>query len=719
MADLLCELGTEELPAGFVASAEAYLLEEVPAALARFRLTHGNVEVFVTPRRLAFRVADLAHSQSALCERLWGPPKSVAFGADGQPTKAAEAFARRLELDVHALEVLEQPGKEGIYLSAERREAGRPASEIISAWLPELWQKVPFTKVMRWGAGVGPFGRPVQWLLCLLGDAVLPCTFAGVSAADHQTWGHRVLSEGAVSVTDASAYVEALRGASVIASAAERRTLITEAANALAASVGAQLCEQATLDECVHLVEAPHVMLGSFEPRFLELPERLVEAVLTGHQKYLPLRRLSDSALDNRYLNVINLPSTPEIVAGNDRVLRARLEDAAFFIAEDQKAGLEARRQGLGRVVFHRKLGTLEDKVERLRALLCLAPESERESVAREAANLAKADLLTLSVGEFPELEGDFGGWLLRKEKPRVAQAIAEHYRPRGASDSLPESVAGAWLAVADRMDTLVGCLAVGEKPTGSQDPFALRRAALGILRIGVHGPIDVNLEAWFDASYNAHASQSDSSQGVPTAAVSQEHASDGKSNSTAKTSKLATREAAYRRFQEFVSSRFESWLKQSLTAEAAALGVARLESGARVREAYATANALEVMRQNDAYADCRALMQRFGNLAQKAEGSAPVGTQTPATAPPAEHALAAAVASVGTWEHPAGAPLTAEDLAASISAHALRAYASLAAASAAFFEEVLVMDPDPEVRQRRLGLVSAAHRVFGPLGAA
>ncbi len=702
MADFLCELGTEELPAGFVASAEAYLLEEVPAALARFRLTHGKVDVFVTPRRLAFRVADVAESQSALCERLWGPPKSVAFGADGQPTKAAEAFARRLERDVHALEVLEQPGKEGLYLSAERREAGRPASEILSAWLPELWQKVPFTKVMRWGADVGPFGRPVQWLLCLLGDAVLPCTFAGVSAVDHRTWGHRVLSDGAVTVANAGAYVEALRGASVIASAAERRALITETATALAESVGAQLCEQATLDECVHLVEAPHLMLGSFEPRFLDLPDRLVEAVLTGHQKYLPLRRMSDDALDNRYLNVINLPSTPEIVAGNDRVLRARLEDAAFFIAEDQKAGLEARSQGLGRVVFHRKLGTLADKVVRLLALLPLAPEAERETVAREAARLAKADLLTLSVGEFPELEGDFGGWLLRKKNPRVAQAIAEHYRPRGASDGLPESVAGAWLAVADRMDTLVGCLAVGEKPTGSQDPFALRRAALGILRIGVHGPDDVDLNAWFDAAYAAHASQSD-----------------GATGEAAKTAKLSTREAAHKRFQDFVASRFEAWLKQSLTAEAAALGVARLEAGASVREAYATAHALDMLRNHDAYAECRALIQRFGNLAQKAEGTAIAGTQLPATAPPAEQVLAAAVAAVGQWGSPTVVQLDAEALAASISAHAIKTYASLAAASATFFEDVLVMDPDPEVRQRRLGLVSAAHRAFGPLGAA
>jgi glycyl-tRNA synthetase beta chain len=490
---LLLEIGTEELPSSFVDAALAALPKIVADELAQSRLSHGAVRALGSPRRLAVLVHDVQSKQLDLDEEVVGPPEAAAF-KDGRPTKAAEAFAGKVGVSVASLSVIERPAgpkqKPGRYVVARRVEPGRPAMELVGGVLGIVCSKVPFKKSMRWGDLDATFGRPVQWLVALLGASVVPLQFAGVRAA-RKSRGHRFLAPDEFEVESPDAYVEQLRARHVLVDPDERaRTMIARVEAAARAMGGTYDREPMLVSENASLVEEPHVVAGRFDPALLALPSAVIRAVARGHQKYFCVARGDDELLPN-YLAVVNTCNRPDLIAkGTDRVMRARLADARFFWEEDRKTPLDARYDKLAGIVFHHRLGSVREKVERIERLAArigdaLALDGVRKAEIVRAARLCKCDLLTLMVGEFPELQGHMGRAyaIAQNEAREVADAIRDHYKPVGAQDDVARDDVSAAIALADRFDTLVGCFAIGLAPTGAADPFALRRACIGALR--------------------------------------------------------------------------------------------------------------------------------------------------------------------------------------------------------------------------------------------
>ncbi len=490
---LLLEIGVEELPSSFVDAALAALPAIVAARLGELRLTHGDVKALGTPRRLAVIVQGVASSQLDLDEEVTGPPESAAY-KDGKPTRAAEAFAQKLGVAVDQLIVVDKVAngkqKAGRFVVGRRVEKGRPARELLGKTLSDVCAAIPFRKSMRWGVGETAFGRPVQWLVALLGSDVVDMTFAGVKSGNISR-GHRFLAPGEIRITGADGYVNQLRERHVVADREERaRVMMERVAAAAAAAGGVHDPEPSLIDENASLVEEPHVVTGSFEPQFLTLPAAVIRSVARGHQKYFCVQKSNDELLPH-YLTVANTANDPaKVKKGNDRVMRSRLADAQFFFEEDKKAKPEERVAKLAGIVFHNRLGTVLEKVGRMETLaariadkLELAPEAAAH--AARAAHLCKFDLVSLMVGEFPELQGHMGrAYALHAGESReVADAVRDHYRPVGASDTVAEGDVAAAVALADRLDTLTGCFAVGLAPTGAADPYALRRACISTLR--------------------------------------------------------------------------------------------------------------------------------------------------------------------------------------------------------------------------------------------
>ncbi|MGE0323399.1 MAG: glycine--tRNA ligase subunit beta [Polyangiaceae bacterium] len=503
--DLLLEIGVEELPSSFVAGALKALPKLVKDELSGLRLEHGGVWVGGTARRLAVIVSGVAEAQPDLDEEVLGPPARVAFDADGKPTRAAEAFATKLGVELTALSRKETP--KGEYLCARKQERGASAAELLPGALTRVCAAIPFRKSMRWSDGDVAFGRPVRWLVALFGEQALEVVFAGVDSA-RTTQGHRFLGK-AFEIAAPGKYVGELREQHVLVDSKERADSMLEKLRAAAKEIGGELIEdQFLVGENLSLVEEPHIVAGGFDESFLALPERVVLDVAKDHQRYFGVRG-NDGKLMPRYLAVVNTAEHPENVRrGNDRVMRARLSDAKFFYDEDLKHPLEQRKQQLDAVVFHKRLGSVGDKVRRIQALVPqlaqMVGAAAVSDVAVEGAGLAKCDLVTLMVGEFPELQGEMGmAYALKQGRsPDVAAVIAEHYLPRGADDGTAQSDAGALVALADRLDTLVGCFAVGLIPTGAADPLALRRATLGSLRTLLDKSWSLSLGAAFRAAY-------------------------------------------------------------------------------------------------------------------------------------------------------------------------------------------------------------------------
>ncbi|HEY3820468.1 MAG TPA: glycine--tRNA ligase subunit beta [Polyangiaceae bacterium] len=490
---LLLEIGVEELPSSFVDAALVALPKIVAEELGRVRLSHGEVRALGTPRRLSVLVADVATRQLDLDEEVIGPPESVAF-KDGKPTKAAEAFAAKLGASVESLVVVEKQAaakqKAGRYVVGRRVEKGRAAMELLPAALASTAAAIPFRKSMRWADLDVAFGRPVQWLVALLGEEVIPVSFAGATAG-RTSRGHRFLSPGAFEVESPASYVGELRGRHVLVDREERVATMMKRVDAAAKAAGGTYdTEPMLVDENASLVEEPHVVTGTFDRAFLALPAAVIRAVARGHQRYFCVETGKDQ-LSASYLAVVNTANRPDLIAkGTDRVMSARLADARFFWAEDQKQPLDARYDKLGGIVFHNRLGTVKEKVERVERLSALIADrmgldGMRKAEVARAARLCKCDLVSLMVGEFPELQGHMGrAYALAKgETPAVADAIRDHYKPVGAQDDVAEGDVSAAIALADRFDTLTGCFAVGLAPTGAADPFALRRACIGALR--------------------------------------------------------------------------------------------------------------------------------------------------------------------------------------------------------------------------------------------
>lgn len=514
--DLLVEIGTEELPARFVEGALEQMREAAAKQLAELRLSYDRLETMGTPRRLALLVFGLADRQDDLVREAKGPAAKVAFDESGAPTKAALGFARAQGVAVEDLQVRDT--EQGRYVFAVSREAGLPAADVLTDWLPRFVAEISFPKSMRWGDGSLRFARPIRWLVALLDGQVLPVEVDGVKAGDASR-GHRFLAPDPIALTGPSDYARRLRDAYVIVDVEERKRAVLEEVRRVAAAAGGRALEDdALVDEVTNLVEWPTAVVGSFEDSYLQLPRAVLVTTMREHQRYFPL--LDDAGrLLPRFVAVCNGPrENMELIRrGNEKVLAARLADARFFYDEDRRRPLADYAPRLMDVVFQDQLGSVYEKMERVRKLaVALADaagaDDETKRTVERAAYLCKADLVTLMVYEFPELQGVMGREYARLsgEGEAVAEAIYEHYLPRFAGDELPRTLAGALLSVADKLDTIVGCFGVDLIPTGSQDPYALRRQALGVVRIVTSFPLDIDLGAALNEAVAAYSGRFD-----------------------------------------------------------------------------------------------------------------------------------------------------------------------------------------------------------------
>jgi len=487
--DLLLEVGAEEIPASFIAPALEDLKRVLTERMAEARLKHGEVRTYGTPRRLGVWVKGVADAGEDVTKEVLGPSAKAAFDAQGKPTKAAEKFAEGLKLTVDKLGRAQTA--KGEYLSARVEEKGRPAADILQDALHTAVHSINFRKSMRWGDVDMAFARPVQWLVALLGGDVLPVVFGDVKSG-RTTYGHRFLAPGPIELKAPADYEPALEKAQVVPDIAKRRALLEGKLASAALVAGGRIMEDpALVEQVTNLVELPNPVVGSFEPRHLDLPPEVLVQEMKSHQRYFSLTDAGGKLLP-RFIAVSNTPVRDEQLSlrGYQRVLASRLADGRFFFDEDRKTPLQDRVEKLGRVVWQGQLGTYLEKVERFRALagwLAKAAGRAGEGATIErAATLAKADLVTGMVGEFPELQGVMGREYARAggEPDAVALAIYEHYLPRGAEDALPTQDAGALIGIADRLDSLCGIFAIGKAPTGAADPFALRRACIAIIRL-------------------------------------------------------------------------------------------------------------------------------------------------------------------------------------------------------------------------------------------
>jgi glycyl-tRNA synthetase beta chain len=500
MPDFLLEIGCEEIPARMIGAASLELRERVAALLGRERLSGGEVTHFDTPRRLAVMAAGIAPSQADVVEQVTGPSVNVAY-KDGQPTPAAHAFAKKAGVEVSQLEKVTTA--KGEYLAAKITKKGRSAADILAEGLPKELSTIYWPKNMYWQKANERFVRPVRWLVAMLDGETIPLVFGGIRAGKTSR-GHRILFDGGVAIARAgAAYVDSLRAARVLGRA-EREHRIRKALDAATRTIpGARWREDAALlDTVVNLTEFPSVVLGSFDPQFLALPEEVLVTVMRDHQKYFAVED-AHGKLAPHFLAVLNTDSDPQglIRHGNERVLRARFNDARFFWETDQKKSLLERWESLKHVTFQKDLGSYFDKTQRVQRLCSWLSEilkqagiPVRPGVIHKAACLAKTDLTTELVKEFTELQGIVGGLYARAQQldsglPEatrfaIADAIYDHYRPESTDDDVPRSIEGAVLSIGDKADTIAGMFALGLVPSGSKDPFALRRQANAIVKV-------------------------------------------------------------------------------------------------------------------------------------------------------------------------------------------------------------------------------------------
>jgi glycyl-tRNA synthetase beta chain len=494
--DLLFELFTEELPPRSLLSLSNALTDGVLKGVDAAGIPHGKVRGFATPRRLAVQIPTLAEYQPDKQVERRGPPLAVCFDAEGSPTQAAIAFAKNCNVPVAALEQLKSD--KGAWLVFRGTERGAATTTLLGNIVNQAIAALPIAKRMRWGTRSVEFVRPVHAVVLLYGETVVPAEVLGLRAG-RTTFGHRFLAPKPIVLKSAKSYEARLRRAKVVADFAARRELIRAGViEAAAMSGGTALIETALLDEVTALVEWPVPLAGEFEQRFLSLPREVVIATVQDHQRYFAVQA-PDGALSGGFVTVSNIESRDpaKVRAGNERVVRPRLSDAAFFWDQDRKLSLDAHAARLSGVTFQTRLGSYADKTLRVKALAeLIGSRIDAGSYVARAAELAKADLMTAMVNEFPELQGTMGRYyaLAQGEPKELALALEEHYRPRFAGDSLPTSKTGQTIALADKIDTLVGIFAIEQRPTGAKDPFGLRRAALGLLRILLEGRLDLDL---------------------------------------------------------------------------------------------------------------------------------------------------------------------------------------------------------------------------------
>jgi glycyl-tRNA synthetase beta chain len=682
MAEFLFEIGLEEVPARMIASAEAELARRVTALLERERLiTPGaavqgkTVKSFSTPRRLAVLVSGVAAKQEDLTEDLQGPSAKIAY-KDGLPTPAAHAFAKKAGVAVEALRTIATP--KGEYLAATAIKPGRFAAEVIAAELPKELAALYWAKNMYWRAGKPErFVRPVRWLLALLGSEIVPVEFAGYAAAN-LTYGHRVLAGPApIVIAQPSDYVPALEAAFVIADVEARRHKIRKALDRVCRTLPDTRWreDEALVEKLTHLTEWPSILAGTFEAAYLELPEEVLVTVMRDHQNYFAVEDKSGK-LAPHFLAVLNTEASESGLAvirhGNERVLRARFNDARFFWEFDQRVPLRDRVELLKNVTFQKDLGSYAAKSDRVVALcdrlVSLLPSgfSIDQAALEQAAVLAKTDLTAELVKEFTELQGIVGGLYAKAQgfSQETSDAIYDHYRPVSMDSPVPRTIEGSLLAIADKADTIAGMFSLGLEPTGSKDPFALRRAANGIVKILAESRLPLTLSQIAEAA-------------TPDPAVAA-------------------------RIIAFFAERIDFYLRevrgQAYDVVKAVLAV----GGDDVRDAIARAEAVTAARSSADFAAVSAAFKRMKNiLGQAADKGITTGSVIDAAllTHPAEQALAERAAEVASQVEALRAERRYEA--------ALEQIASLRPQVDAFFEAVMVMAPEPEVRANRLALLT------------
>ncbi|WP_133126824.1 glycine--tRNA ligase subunit beta [Legionella nagasakiensis] len=507
-SDLLFELGTEELPSGAVWSLADALASNMVATLGKAGLRHGEVRQFATPRRLAVWIRDVQEKQPNQNISRRGPACVAAYDADGKPTDALLGFARSCGVSLEALTTVKSD--KGEWLVYESSSPGADTRDLLPDMVNEVISALPMVKPMRWGEGDAEFARPVHWAVLLFGDKVISADVLGIKTG-RQSYGHRFHHPQAVDISSPHLYEVLLKDAFVIADFNVRRQMIVDQVTQLAEQHGFQaIMPESLVDEVTSIVEWPQALLANFEQEFLDVPAEALIAAMQSHQKCFALRD-SRGQLQSHFIAVANIAShyPEQVIAGNEKVMRARLSDAAFFYRQDQKRALSEHIPATANVIFQARLGSLQDKAMRIQALMnfLIHPLQLNEKQAWRAAELCKCDLMTGMVGEFPELQGLMGYYYARHdgEDDRVAQALNEQYRPRFAADVLPKTDLGLALSLADRLDTLVGIFAIGQKPTGVKDPFKLRRHALAVVRLLMATSAPLNLSTLIEQALHGY----------------------------------------------------------------------------------------------------------------------------------------------------------------------------------------------------------------------
>jgi glycyl-tRNA synthetase beta chain len=511
MASLLLEIGLEEVPARFMPGTLEQLQKVAEQMLKEIRVSAGSITTYGTPRRLALLVKDLAERQDDLVKEIKGPAKKVAFDEQGNPTKAIIGFSKGQGVAVEDLVVKTLGNAE--YMYAIVKETGQESSSILPEFLTNLINSLNFPKPMRWGSEKMLFIRPIRWLVALYNDKVIDLEVAGIRSG-RITYGHRFLSQGPITLSRPEEYLDKLKEGFVIADQERRKEMIRQQITDLALKEGGQVeQDENLLDEVTYLVEYPTALCGTFPEKYLKLPEEVLITPMKEHQRYFPIWD-SNRKLLPKFITVRNGSEEhlSNVTAGNIKVLLARLADAEFFYQEDQKVPLLQKVDRLKKVIFQEALGTVYDKVKRIEQLAIyiaerLNWEQEKVELVKTGAKVAKADLVTNMVYEFPELQGIMGGYYARLEgyDEIVCQGIREHYQPRFAGDKPPESFVGIAVSLADKLDTIVGCFGIGIIPTGSQDPLGLRRQALGICNTILEHSLKVSLTELITQAYELY----------------------------------------------------------------------------------------------------------------------------------------------------------------------------------------------------------------------
>jgi glycyl-tRNA synthetase beta chain len=716
--DFLVEIGTEELPPKALLSLQEAFVAALRAALEKAALGHGEIKGFATPRRLAVRVLRLAAAQPEQHLKRRGPPVSGAFDAAGTPTRAALAFAQSCGTSVDALQRLDE-GK-GSFLFFVGARPGQAATALLPGIVQAALDQLPIPRRMHWGEGTALFVRPVHWVVLLYGKDVIPATLLD-TASDRMTRGHRFHAPGPIRIASPGAYERTLKERGyVLADFAVRRERIRADVTAAAAALnGRALIGDALLDEVTALVEWPVVIAGRFEARFLSLPREVLICTLEDHQRYFPVEDAAGQLL-SAFIAVSNIESRDpsQVRAGNERVVRPRLSDAAFFFEQDRRQPLVARLAGLDAVTFQAQLGSLGDKTRRLAALAAdlAAGSGGSRDEARRAAQLCKCDLLTAMVGEFPELQGIMGSYyaLADGESEEVATAIREHYLPRVAGDALPVTRTGIAVAMADKLDTLAGIFVIGGRPTGTKDPFGLRRAALGLQRILIEKGLDVDLRSYIAKALTAVRADVERVRiGTSSATI---ESPDANTESQKQQSPKPERspEAVAEEIYDFLMERLRAYYLERAGA-APILGRAPVTTemfdavlAARPASPVdfdARLKALSTFLALPESLSLTAANKRIANILRKAAGESAREVEVSRLREPAEVRLYDAMH--GLRDSVAAATRRREYTAA------LGQLAQLRPAVDAFFDQVMVMDEDRELRANRLGLLEQLQGLF------